>query len=128
MKIVFALLIAISTSGCSFGYMLENYGAMTPVIRSDFDYQGETYRIFDRKDLSKVMITPSLGSAALHGAARGATFGGVNIDDDQTLFAQVASAYLIKDRAAQLCKILEGKLLTTPQWEFVYLCTDKTKI
>lgn len=73
------------------------------------------------------MITPSLGSAALHGAAKGATFGGVNIDNDQDRFHSVATAYLAKDRAAQACKILEGKLLMSPQWEFVYLCVDNLK-
>lgn len=114
-------------TGCgNFGYIIKTYDSTA--TRSEFDYQDETYRIFDRKDLSKVMITPSLGASALHGAARGATFGGVNIDDNQTLFTNVTTAYLAKDRSTQLCKVLEGKLLITPQWEFVYLCTDKPKI
>ena len=92
-------------TGCgNLGYIIKTYDSTT--TRSDFDYQDETYRIFDRKDLSKVMITPSLGSSALHGAARGATFGGVNIDDNQTRFTNVATAYLVKDRTTQLCKIL----------------------
>jgi hypothetical protein len=73
------------------------------------------------------MITASLGSAALNGAARGATFGGVNIDDDQPRYTKAAIAYLAKDRESQSCKVLEGKLLVTPQWEFVYLCVDNLK-
>jgi hypothetical protein len=72
------------------------------------------------KILGKVMIIPSLGSSALHGAARGATFGGVNIDDDKSRFTDVAVAYLAKDRVSQTCKIIEGKLLVTPQWEFIF--------
>lgn len=128
-KIILPVLAAAALSGCgSFGYMASTYGAFSSVERSDFDYQDESYRIFDRKDLSKVMITASLGSALLNGAARGATFGGVNIDDDQSRYTSVASAYLAKDRSAQLCKVLDGKLLVTPQWEFVYLCADKPKI
>lgn len=124
--IIGVLAVALLTTGCgNLGYIIKTYDATT--TRSEFDYQDETYRIFDRKDLSKVMITPSLGSSALNGAARGATFGGVNIDDDQTRFTKVATAYLVKDRATQLCKILEGKLLLTPQWEFIYLCADKPK-
>jgi hypothetical protein len=79
------------------------------------------------KILGKVMIIPSLGSSALHGAARGATFGGVNIDDDKSRFTDVAVAYLAKDRVSQTCKIIEGKLLVTPQWEFIYLCVDKLR-
>ena len=126
--IVMAVLSASTLSGCgTMGYMMGTYGATSDAVRSDFDYQDSTYRIFDRKDLSKVMITSSLGDAALHGAARGATFGGVNIDDDQTRFSSATSAYLVKDRPMQSCKVLDGKLLMTPQWEFVYLCADKLK-
>ncbi|HEY8034693.1 MAG TPA: hypothetical protein VIF37_03790 [Methylobacter sp.] len=74
------------------------------------------------------MVTASLGDAFLHGAARGATFGGVNIDDDQSRYSGATSAYLAKDRPSQVCKVLDGKLLMTPQWEFVYLCNEKPKI
>jgi len=116
--------VAVTQSACgNLGYIVQTYDSST--IRSDFDYQGDTYRIFDRKDLSKVMITPSLGSSALNGVARGATLFAVNVDDDKTRFTDVAVAYLAKDRTPQICKILEGKLLVTPQWEFVYLCNDK---
>jgi len=77
-----------------------------------------------------VQVEPeyALGDAALHGAARGATFGGVNIDDDQLRYTSATSAYLAKDRPSQACKVLDGKLLVTPQWEFVYLCIDKPKV
>jgi hypothetical protein len=118
---------ALMSAGCTMGYMASTYGALSDAVWTDIDYEGETYRIFDRKDLSKVMITASLSSAALNGAVRGATFGGVNIDDDQPRYTKAATVYLAKDRIAQTCKILEGKLLVSPQWEFAYLCVDNGK-
>lgn len=127
-KILLIVITSLAISGCSFGHIIENYGAFSPVVRSDFDYQNESYRMFDRKDLSTIMITASLGSAMTNGAVRDATFGGLNPDDDQTRYSNVASAYLAKDRPDKLCKVIEGKLLVTPQWEFVYLCSDKPKI
>lgn len=122
-----SIVTALIMTGCGMGYMVSTYGAFSDAKWSDIDYDGETYRIFDRKDLSKVMVTASLGSAALNGAARGATFGGVNIDDDQPRYTKATLAYLAKDRSSQSCKVLDGKLLVTPQWEFVYLCVDNSK-
>jgi hypothetical protein len=128
-KLILSILVSLLMTGCgTMGYMVSTYGAMSDAVWSDFDYQDATYRIFDRKDLSKIMVTASLGDAALHGAARGATFGGVNIDDDQPRYTSATSAYLAKDRPSQVCRVTNGKLLVTPQWEFVYLCTDKPKI
>ena len=126
MQVSVIVVTVLMITGCgNFGYIIKTYDSTAS--RSEFDYQDETYRIFDRKDLCKVMVTPSLGAAALHGAAKGATFGGVNIDNDQTLYQSVATAYLAKDRTTQACKILEGKLLISPQWEFIYLCIDNLK-
>jgi len=125
-KKLLTILTSLILAGCgNLGYIVRTYDSTT--VRSDFDYQDETYRIFDRKDLGKVMITPSISSSAGHGFVRGATLGSVNMDDDKTRFTKVATAYLEKDRATQLCNIQKSELLVTPQWEFVYLCKDKPK-
>lgn len=125
MKKLFLLcFIAITQTACgNLGYILKTYDETT--IKSDFDYQGEEYRIFDRKDLNKVMITPSLGSAASSGFVQGATFGIVKPENDERRYHNVAEKYLAKDRPSQLCNVNEGRLLVNPQWEFVYLCSSK---
>jgi hypothetical protein len=114
------ILAALALSGCgNMGYVMKTYNS---VDNTEFDYGGHTYRIFDRKDLSKVMITPSIGQAIRGGAIKGATFGGLNIQDDKGRFTSVATTYLQKERPAETCEIKSGELILDPQWEFVYLC------
>lgn len=120
-------MLALSSTGCgTLGYIVDTYDSRS--VKGDFEYQDATYRIFDRKDLSKVMVTPSIGSSMGNGFVRGSTLGAVNLHDDITRFTSVASAYLAKDRANQLCKVIDGKMLISPQWEFIYLCADKPKV
>ena len=107
------------------GHIASTYGGFSDVVRSDFDYQGEEYRMFDRKDLNMLMITPSIGTAIANGAVRGATMYSVNIDNDEQRFHTVADKYFVKDRPSEVCTVNTGKLLVTPQWEFVYLCSAR---
>jgi hypothetical protein len=119
-------LVTLTQSACgTMGHIVSTYGAFSNVERSEFDYQGETYRMFDRKDLSKVMITPSLGTAAANGFVRGATLYSVNLDNDEARYKSVAVAFLAKERMQEICSVTESKLLITPQWEFVYLCSKQ---
>jgi hypothetical protein len=119
------ILATLVLSGCgSIGYVMNTYGS---VDNTEIDYEGHTYRIFDRKDISKVMITPSIGQAMRGGAIKGATFGGLNIQDDKGRFTNVATAYLQKDRPSEICEVKSGEMILDPQWEFVYLCTNKPK-
>lgn len=123
-KLFLFVFITLTQTACgNLGYIIKTYDSTT--IRSEFDYQGEEYRIFDRKDLGKVMITPSLGSAASSGFVRGATIGIVNPENDERRYHSVAEKYLTKDRPSEICNVNDGRLLVTPQWEFVYLCSQK---
>ena len=81
--------------------------------------------MFDRKDISHLMITPSIFESARSGAIKGATMFTVNISDDKGRFTSVANAYLKKQRPSELCEIKSGEMIFDPQWEFVYLCTAK---
>lgn len=117
--------IVLTQAGCgNMGYVIKTYG---DVEKTEIGHDGYTYRIFDRKDLSKVMITPSIGQALRGGAIKGATFGGINIQDDKGRFTSVANDYLGKENPAKICDVKSGKMILDPQWEFVYLCTDKPK-
>lgn len=118
--------VAITQTACgTMGHIASTYGGFSDVQRSEFYYQGEEYRMFDRKDLGRLMITPSIGTALSNGVVRGATMYSVNIDNDETRFKNVAVAFLAKERTREICNITESKLLITPQWEFVYLCSKQ---
>ena len=119
------ILAALILSGCgNMGYVIKTYGS---VDKTELDYEEHTYRIFDRKDIGKVMITPSIGQAMRGGAIKGATFGGLNIQDDKGRFTSVATTYLQKDRPTEICDVKSGEMILDPQWEFVYLCSVKSK-
>lgn len=117
------VLATLMLSGCgAMLYIDETYG---PVDRTGFKYSDQTYQIYDRKDLGKVMIAPSAGASIKSAFVKGQTFYQVDPEDDQTRYTIVAKAYLEKSRPIQLCNITKSQLLASPQWEFVYLCGDK---
>lgn len=124
MKKLSMLMISLIVTGCgNMGYVIKTY---SDVEKTEFDFEDNTYRVFDRKDISKVMITPSIGQSLRGGAIKGATFGGLNIQDDKGRFTSVATAYLKKERPSELCEVKSGEMILDPQWEFVYLCNSPT--
>jgi hypothetical protein len=61
--------------------------------------------MFDRKDLSDIMVTPSFGDSLKSGAIKGATFGGLNIQDDKGRFTAITLSYLEKERPNEVCDV-----------------------
>lgn len=115
------LVLGILMTGCgNLGYVIKTYDQTC--IRSDFEFEDRTYRMFDRKDLHKVMITPSIGTAMAHGAATGATFGGVNIDEHNPVYEKATKEYLKKEFPGEQCEVFNGRMVLDPQWEFEYKC------
>ena len=100
-------------SGCSgMSYAIENYSGLKPV---PFVAAGQTFRIFDKPAEGRLMITPSIGAAALQGA----TFGGAATAE---MTYQIASqAYL--DSTGRKCTAGDMKLVIQPQWETFYKCS-----
>ena len=120
-SIVITLLVTLSGCG-NLGYVISTYDQTC--VRSDFEFEDREYRMFERKDLHKIMITPSLGMSMAHGAAKGATFGGVNIDEHNTVYERATKEYLKKEYPGQQCTTFNGRMVLDPQWEFEYSCKN----
>lgn len=120
MRIVVAFAAALLLTGCGagIGYILDEYRG-TEV--KAFEVEGEdTYRIFDKPDKSKLMITPSIGAAAGAGVASGLTFHAVDTVPPKPVFERAALGYL--ESTGRRCRILDAYLLVRPQWEVKYDC------
>jgi hypothetical protein len=113
---------ALMLGGCaSASYVMSEYGGIDPV---PFDGGTDIYRVFDKPAANKVMITPSIARAMGAGAASGLTFGAVPISDNvgpKPEYERVAIAYL--KSTGRECRILDGYLVITAQWEFKYDCS-----
>ncbi|MGB2355680.1 MAG: hypothetical protein ACPH69_05845 [Planktomarina sp.] len=99
--------------GCSgMGYAIENYSGITPV---KFYNSGQKFRIFDRPNENRLMITPSIGSAMLEGATFGA---GATAEIS---YQQAAQAYL--NSTGRDCEVGDMKVVLQTQWETFYTCS-----
>lgn len=115
------LLGLLSVSACSgAGYAIENYAGVD-VTR--IEANGKIWRIFDKPNEKRLMITPSLGRAASVGAVQGATLGmSDGGKSSMNEFETVADAY-IKSRNPS-CEVTRGALVINPQYEFFYECSE----
>jgi len=118
-KKVMLLCSFFAVSACSgAGYAIENYGG---VDVQRIQANGESWRIFDKPEEGRLMITPTLGRAASVGAVQGATLGmSDGGKDTMAEFESAADAY-VKSRNPD-CAVTEGALVITPQYEFFYEC------
>lgn len=116
----FALLLL---GGCSAGlkYVMDEYSGMQPhqVAMPD-----DTYRVFDKPQASRMMVTSSLSSAAAQGFGRGLVFGAIDTTPPKPLFEAAARAYLAETGRAS-CRITDAYILVQPQFEVRYDCTPQ---
>lgn len=82
----------------------------------------DEYRIFDKPDQSKMMVTSSLGSAVGQGLLKGATFGAATTAPPKPLY-EAAAAQFLTQSGRKGCRILDAYLLAQPQWEVKYDCS-----
>jgi hypothetical protein len=107
-----AVLVVLFLTGCSgIGYAMEHYKNVKP---QQFAYDGQGFRIFDKPNEGRLMITPTIGAAM----AGGATFGGANTPEIR--YKQASLAYLAS--TGRKCKASDMKLVIQPQWETFYTC------
>lgn len=113
-----AAALALGLAGCSgMGYAIQNYSGVK--VEKHVTSEG-VFRIFDKPEEGRLMITESLGAAFRHGWAEGSTLGIANPNwptEDMQRFAQ---SWL--DISGRKCKITSGRLIIMPQWEFFYEC------
>lgn len=106
--------------GCGgINYAMQNYSG---VDVQTFGFAGTVYRVFDKPEEGRLMITPTLGNAAAAGVIQGGTLG---LSGDplspQGQFRQASDAF-IKQRN-QKCRVTDGAKVIHPQYEFFYTCT-----
>lgn len=114
--------IAIMLGGCAgISYVVENYAGIEKhevIVPGD-----DEYRVFDKPQQGKMMVTSSLGSAAGQGAVKGLTLGAMDGAPPKPRFQKAAETYLASTGRAS-CRVTDGYLLVQPQWEFVYDCSS----
>ena len=116
---IFAIIPLVLVTACSgLSYVIENYSS---VEMQQFTYADETWRIFDKPNENKLMITPSMGSAMAGGAKTGLTLGLAGNQGDPENRFRTAAMMFVKQKEGS-CVIIEGKLLINPQYEYTYKC------
>lgn len=105
-------------SGPTMDYIRQEYTGVPVVLYATAE---DEYRIFDKPDAGKMMITPSLSRAAGIGGAKGASYGLVDNSQDTRPWAAAAGAYLASTGRA--CRIVSAELLMNPQYEVKYDCS-----
>ncbi|MGE3230370.1 MAG: hypothetical protein AB7J30_13135 [Hyphomicrobium sp.] len=117
-RFVMAVVGTLALSGCAgLNYIYENYQG-TPL--AEFQNEDDTFRIFDKPQESRLMITPSLGTTMVSGAVSGATFNAVSTAVPKPVYEKAVLGYL--QSTGRACMVVDGALLVTPQWEFKYRC------
>lgn len=108
-RIVPAMLLL---SGCAgFNYAINNYDGV-PV--QSFTYSEQEFRVFDKPQENRLMITPTVDAAF----AQGATFGGLKTPE--TVYQQATLAFL--EATGRDCDLKTFALIVSPQWEAFYEC------
>lgn len=120
MRILGIAALCAALGGCaSVNYIVKEYDGVKVV---EVKMPDDTYRVFDKPDQSKLMITSSLGSAAGQGFVKGLTLGAIPTDTPKPLFEAAASQFL-QESGRSSCRIIDAYLLAQPQWEVKYDCT-----
>lgn len=111
--VILALPLALLAACGGISYAMTEYSGVEVIPFTDA--QGE-WRIFDRPDASKLMITPSIARSSISGATLG-TVGGVY--QAPAPYQAAADAWL----APRNCKTGAAKLVLDWQYEFTYTCS-----
>jgi hypothetical protein len=81
--------------------------------------RAEVFRIFDKPEEGRLMITPSLGASAGMGAVKGITLGGAD-GASEARMRQAAENYLAQ--SGRSCTTTSVDLVVQPQFEVRYTC------
>lgn len=121
-KLFAVLLTALSLTGCA-STGLKTAMSYTPKV-TPFEFESETWRMFEHPDKNRIMVTTSIGTAFGAGAVSGLTLGTVRpADPEEKRFERAARAYLDGTERTN-CKIDSGYLVVRLQYEFYFTCSD----
>jgi len=117
-------------SGCQgMKYALDNYTGvdvqhftLAPDASpgSPNNQRAETFRIFDKPQESRLMITPSVAASAGMAAVSGLTLGGASRAGSPARMREAVTAYLAS--TDRVCTIDALDLVVEPQYEARYRC------
>jgi hypothetical protein len=116
------LACVLAMSGCVSGpaidYMKAEYTGVPVKLHTT---AVDEYRIFDKPEAGKLMITPSLAAATGMGVVHGATYGAVDQSHFTKPWSDAAADYLAS--TGRTCRIVSTELLARPQYEVKYDCS-----
>jgi hypothetical protein len=112
-------LCAIAAGGCAGLNHAMEYSDVDVVA---FESDGETWRIFDKPNENRLMLTPSIGRALREGVAEGATFGLADPGAPKRQLQGVVESWLAAKHTGK-CEVVDGAMIIDPQWEFKYRCS-----
>lgn len=117
--IVLALIATATLTACAgVGTVMERYGSVKAVA---FQHGGSTWRVYDKPEEGRLMLTPSIGDSAAAGAIQGATFGMAdNPLGPNKRYSDAATAWIAQH--GESCRLTAGRVLLHPQFEFDYSC------
>lgn len=111
----FAIAAALLLSGCaSLEHANNTYGQVESV---KFNHAGKVYDIYDRPDLSQLVIDPPTGDMLGGAIMQGLTFGAYP-GSSGAVMRLVADDFLRERK----CAVVSGWLVAEPLWEFTYTC------
>ncbi len=118
MRVMMLCLTAFALQACAYpGYVNDEYRYI-PLV--NFAYENHSYRVFDKPSAGKLIITPSLATAASDSIIRNATFGRYNNTTTREALDAAVGAYLSSN--GRKCTVTDASLIYDPQWEFTYTC------
>lgn len=115
------LIVALTLVACSAPQHIGDEYRNVP--RTTFAFEGNTYRIFDKPNASKLVVTPSVANAMSDQLIRKVTFGAYGNAAPKASMESAVAAYLTSN--GRKCTTDSATLVRKPQWEFAYSCEIK---
>jgi hypothetical protein len=116
-----ALIAAVALSGCATENHINSVYSIVPPYH--LVAHGEKYEIYDRPDLRRLAISPSLKTAIKAHVVDNLPFDLANVRGSQSpgsAYYHPIQQYFLQ--TGRRCELTNGYILMTPQWEFEYQC------
>ncbi|POO54408.1 hypothetical protein CPJ18_02625 [Agrobacterium rosae] len=112
--------LAFLLTGCAGAqYAMQNYSGITPISWASPTTR-KAYRIFDKPAENRLMITLSIGGAAVQGAGAGFTWGLADTRTPEVVYQDAAIEWLAT--TGRKCTATNASLILEPQYEIRYAC------
>lgn len=117
MRKYLVVVATIAVAGCQAINTAMEYNPTVHRVQTEDD----TYRVFEHPKGDRIMTTPSLTRTAAAGAVQGASLQLLKTVPEQQKHEVAARKYLDSTGRSQ-CRIVGGRLIAEPQYEFFFQC------